>query len=94
MRRVHDRGGLPAGPIDRTVHAMAPWERLVNGLSGLLGAKGIARVDERRRAMENMDPRLYERLSYYERWVVGIETLLVEKGVATTEEIDRVSAGL
>ena len=94
MRRPHDRGGLPAGPINRSGHQLAPWEKRVDALSGLLGRKGLRRTDESRRAMENMDPALYVRLAYYERWVVGMETLLIEKGITTKEEIDRVAGKL
>jgi hypothetical protein len=88
VRKPHDRGGLPAGPIDRKPHGLAPWEKRVNALSGVLSAKGLRRVDEGRRAMENMDPQLYESIGYYSRWVVGMETLLVERGVLTREEVD------
>ena len=91
MRRVHDRGDLPAGPIPRSEHELAAWERRFNAVTGALGAKGIARVDERRRTMENMDLRLYETLPYYQRWVVGTEAILIEKGITTREEIDRIA---
>lgn len=92
--KPHDMGGRPAGPIDRVVHGQAPWEKRVNALTGLLGAKGLQITDERRRAMEDMNPELYRRLAYYERWVVGVETLLTEKGVTTKEEIDDRAASI
>jgi len=79
------------GPIKREEHGLAPWEQRVNAISSALSAKGLRRVDEGRRAMEDMDPALYQTLGYYHRWVVGMETLLVEKGVLTKEEIDRVA---
>lgn len=95
MRRAHDRGGWPGmGAIRRADHELADWEKRVNALSSALSAKGLRRVDEGRRAMEDMDPRLYETLGYYHRWVVGMETLLVEKGVLTKEEIDRVAGSV
>jgi nitrile hydratase beta subunit-like protein len=89
-RRVHDRGGWPdAGPIDRAEHIYTMWERRTDAIRGVLGAKGLIRTDELRRAVESIEPSQYEQLSYYERWLVAIEVLLIEKGLLTREEIDR-----
>ena len=88
-RRVHDRGGWPdAGPIERTEHAYTMWEKRTDAVRGILGSKQIIRTDELRRAVESIEPRQYEQLSYYERWTVAIEALLIEKGILTREEID------
>lgn len=87
-RRVHDRGGWPAGPIDRTEHDLAPWEKEVDALLQTL-PEDIISVDEFRRAMEGMEPEKYEALSYYARWVEAIESVLVEKGVLVRGELDR-----
>jgi nitrile hydratase subunit beta len=92
-RRVHDRGGWPdAGPIERTEHAYTMWEKRTDAVRGILGSKQIIRTDELRRAIESIEPRQYEQLSYYERWTVAIEALLIEKGILTREEIDRKTA--
>jgi Nitrile hydratase beta subunit len=89
-RRVHDRGGWPgAGPIDRTEHTYSMWERQTDAIRGVLGAKGLIRTDELRRAVESLELAQYEHLSYYERWIAAIEVLLIEKGLLTREEIDR-----
>jgi nitrile hydratase len=89
-RGHHDIGGLPgAGPIDRTEHELADWELLADALNQALGAKGIRRTDEMRRAREQMDPKAYRELSYYERWIFSMEMILAEKGILTSEEIDR-----
>jgi nitrile hydratase subunit beta len=89
-RRVHDRGGwADAGPIDRAEHAYSMWERRTDAIRGVLGAKGLIRTDELRRAVESIELAQYEQLSYYERWIVAIETLLIEKGLLTRAEIDR-----
>ena len=89
-RRVHDRGGWPnAGRIDRAEHAYSMWEKRTDAIRGVLGAKGIIRTDELRRAIESIEPAQYERLSYYERWITAVEALLIEKGLLTREEIDR-----
>ena len=97
MRKVNDRGGLPTeGPIDRGEHELTDWERRVDALSQLIGArgKGIRRVDESRRAIESIDPEQYELMGYYDRWLVSLETGLVEKNILTKEEIDRKTAEL
>ena len=94
-RGHHDVGGLPgAGPIDRTEHELADWELMADALNQALGAKGIRRTDEMRRAREQMDPKAYRDLSYYERWIGAIKLILVEKGVLTQQEIDRRIAAL
>ncbi len=97
MPRVHDRGGWPeAGPIEKTEHDLAMWEKRTDALLVLLASpeKRVIRVDELRRAIESLPPEQYETLSYYERWITAIETLLVEKGILTREEIDRKAESL
>ena len=95
MARVHDRGGWPSNePIDQSEHQLMDWERRVDALHGVLGAKGLRGVDEARRAIESLQPQQYEAMGYYERWAAAMEKLLVEKGVLTTEEIDRMTAQL
>ena len=89
-RRHHDVGGESgAGPIDQTEHQLSDWEILADVINQALGAKGIRRTDEMRRAREDMDKEFYRSLSYYERWIVSVETILAEKKILTTEEIDR-----
>ena len=88
--RAHDIGGRPdAGPIDRAEHELSAWEKRVDALRGALGARGLLRADELRRAIESLDPATYERLRYYERWTTAIEKIVVEKGFLTVEEIER-----
>lgn len=85
----HDIGGMPAGPVDRSEHQLSDWEILADAINQALGAKGIRRTDELRRAREDMDSELYRSLSYYERWIASAETILIEKKILTREEIDR-----
>ncbi len=87
--RINDRGGLPGGPIDRTEHRWADWEKTTDALLMLMQRKGIACVDEHRRAIESLPAEQYETHRYYAKWLAGIETLLVEKGILTRQEIDR-----
>ncbi len=88
MAGVHDLGGSPGGPIDKSQHETEDWERLADAVTIVLDKKGIKTTDEHRRAQESLPPEQYEALSYYERWVAATELLLVEKGVLTREEID------
>jgi Nitrile hydratase beta subunit. len=89
-RGHHDIGGLPgAGPIDQTEHQLSDWEILADAVNQALGACGVKRTDEMRRAREEMDSEVYRDLAYYERWIASIETILIEKKILTKEEIDR-----
>ncbi|HET8564777.1 MAG TPA: nitrile hydratase [Candidatus Binatia bacterium] len=91
-RGHHDIGGNPAGPIDHTEHVFSDWEILADAVNQALGAKGVKRTDEMRRAREEMDSEIYRSLTYYERWIASIETILIEKKILTREEIDRKQA--
>ena len=95
MTRVHDRGGWPTRePIDRSEHQLMDWERRMDALHAVLGAKGLRSTDEMRRAIESLPPEQYESLSYYERWTAALEILLLEKGVIRRDEVDRKAAQL
>ena len=90
VRGHHDIGGLAgAGAIDRAEHALSDWEILADAVNQALGARGIKRTDEMRRAREEMDSAAYRDMSYYERWIASIEAILIEKKILTKEEIDR-----
>ena len=92
MPRIHDRGGWPdAGPINKTEHDLAMWEKRTDALLVLLSSPDtkLIRVDELRRAIESLPPDAYERLSYYERWIAAIETLMLEKEVFSKEEVEQ-----
>jgi hypothetical protein len=90
-RGHHDIGGTErdAGPIDRSDHTLDDWEIVTDAVNQALGARGIKRTDELRRAREEMDSELYRSLSYYERWIASMENILIEKKILTREEIDR-----
>jgi hypothetical protein len=87
---LHDLGGSPGGPVDKSQHEVEDWERLADAVTIALDIKGIKTTDEHRRAIESLEN--YRELGYYERWVAAIEKLLVEKGILTREEIDVRSA--
>jgi len=90
MAGVHDMGGSPGGPIDKSQHEIEDWERLADAINIALGMKGLQTTDELRRAIESLEN--YKELSYYERWAAAAEKLLVEKGILTREEIDERAA--
>ncbi len=94
-RAHHDMGGRAAGPIDRSEHDYAHWEKEVDAIYQLLGGAGrkLLGVDELRRGIESLAPADYDRMSYYARWIASISAILVEKGVLSEAEIDaRVAA--
>ena len=88
--RAHDLGGQSAGPIERAEHEAEAWQNLVTALMYLLRDHcHLAKTDEMRRAIEDMNPEDYRRLGYFDKWAVGISTLVVEKGLMTADEITR-----
>ena len=82
-------GGLPAGPVERSEHDYADWERRVDAMAVLLSAKKMMTVDERRRVIETLAPEDYDRLAYYERWVVSLGQTLIQRGILTSAELAR-----
>ncbi len=84
-------GGRPAGPVERSEHDCALWEKRVDALLVLLGDKErrLIRVDELRRGIEGLGAKAYDEMSYYERWVASITGVLLGKGVITSDELGR-----
>lgn len=82
----HDMGGERAGAIDTTDHGMKFWEKQANALRSTASAKRIVRVDELRRAVEDLGDQYYK-LDYFERTTTALRTLLLEKGVITESEL-------
>lgn len=86
--RAHDLGGQPAGAVDRSEHEAEPWQNLVTALMYILRDRcGLAKTDEMRRAIEDLNPNDYRRLGYFDKWAMGISTLVVEKGLLGRDEI-------
>jgi hypothetical protein len=92
-RGHHDMGGLPAGPVGRTEHDYADWERRVDALmvllSGVFGGERLMTVDELRKNIEVLGPEAYDAMGYYERWVTAITQTMLQRGVITVEELAR-----
>jgi len=89
LRSHHDMGGLPAGPVERTEHDYAHWEKRVDALMVLLSRQKLLRVDELRRQIESLPPDAYDKMTYYERWIAAITRVLLERGVLTSDELGR-----
>jgi hypothetical protein len=82
-----DIGGKAAGPIDTVDHGMKFWEKQANALRNTLTSRKLVRLDELRRAAEDLGDRYY-RLGYFERTTEAMRNLLLEKGLFTRGELD------
>jgi hypothetical protein len=91
MHAHHDMGGLPAGPLDLSEHAYAPWEKRTHAMLILLAEprRGVMTVDELRRGIESLGAADYDRLTYYERWIASLANILLQKGIFTADELGR-----
>jgi hypothetical protein len=91
MHQHHDTGGQPAGPLDRSEHNYAPWEKRTHALMILLSepCRAVITVDELRRGIETLGEQEYDRLTYYERWIVSVANNLIAKDVITVDELGR-----
>jgi hypothetical protein len=89
-RAHHDLGGAAkfmCEPVDTAPHGLTEFDREVDALRGVLGAKQIMTVDELRRGIESIPEAEYHRLSYYRRWIRSITDNLLRKGVLTEAEL-------
>jgi hypothetical protein len=87
-RNPADIGGEEAGPIDPVDHGLKFWEKQANALRNTLTSGRIVRLDELRRAAEELGARYYE-LAYFERTTEAMRNLLLEKGLFTEAELER-----
>ena len=89
-RAHHDMGGvskLLCEPIDTEPHELTAFDREVDAIRQILGAKGVMSVDELRRGIEAIPEAEYHRLGYYERWIRSIADNLMARGVITEDEL-------
>ncbi len=90
-RAHHDIGGVPrflCEPIDRSSHALTGFDRKVDAIRGVLGAKGIMSVDELRAAIEAIPEEDYLALGYYERWLRAITAHLLARGTISAADLE------
>jgi hypothetical protein len=79
-------GGEPGGRIDTVDHGMKFWEKQANALRNTLTSRKLVRLDELRRAAEDLGGRYYE-LEYFERTTEALRTVLLEHGFFTEAEL-------
>jgi hypothetical protein len=91
MTAVHDLGGQPAGPVDRTEHEPTLFDQRVDAMIRLLThpSRAVFTVDAMRRAIETHTPEEYFGLTYYEKWLHAIRRLTLEQGVISEAELAR-----
>ena len=82
----HDMGGEPGGRIDTGDHGMKFWEKQANALRNTLTSRKLVRLDELRRAAEDLGSHYYE-LEYFERTTEALRTVLLEHGYFTEAEL-------
>jgi hypothetical protein len=87
MKRHHDMGGDPAGPVSLSDHPTEPWEKLITAIRAALRARGFDNLDETRRYIEDLPPADYDR-PYFQRWAEALVTELETKGITTRAEIE------
>jgi len=89
-RAVHDVGGLDFGPIDRSEHDLALWEKRTDAMLILLASKkNVFKIDAMRRVIEDYGQQEYDRTTYYQKWIRAIRNLIVEQEVVTAAEIEQ-----
>lgn len=81
-------GGAPAGAVEPSEHAADLFEKRVDALMMVCTAKGLFTVDGLRRALEEMGPDAFARMTYYERWMAAVTRNLLEAGAFTADELD------
>jgi hypothetical protein len=89
-RAMHDLGGVlqfMCERVDTEPHALTDFDREVDAIRQILGAKKVMSVDELRRGIESIPEVDYHRLSYYQRWIRSIAANLLEKGVLSEAEL-------
>ena len=84
-------GGQPAGPVQRTEHDYALWEKRIDAMLVLLAGKDrkLMTVDELRKNIESIGPDAYDKMTYYERWIHSIAQTLIQRGVISIDELGR-----
>lgn len=89
-RAMHDMGGVSkfmCDAVDVEPHALDDFDREVDAMRQLLGAKKVMSVDELRRAIEAIPEADYLRMSYYQRWIRAIADNMLARGVFTEAEL-------
>ncbi len=81
-------GGMEGDAIDLSGHDFALWEKRVDALMALCTSRGRFTVDGLRRAIEQMGPDAFDKMTYYERWISAVTQNLLETGAFTVDELN------
>lgn len=84
---VHDLGGQPDGPIDKSLHKPAFWEKRTHCTAECLAWRGAWVAEERRRRENDLGETLYFGTPYYARWLLAATKMLIDKGHITPDEL-------
>ena len=76
----------PGGAIDTIDHGMKFWEKQANALRSTLTRSKVLRLDELRRAAEDLGSRYYQ-LEYFERTTHALRQIRLERGYFTEAEL-------
>ena len=87
QRLPNDIGGLPADAIDRTEHALKPWEKRCHALADVLDYHKIISTEAKRRGVESLGSDVIAKLSYYERWIVAFANILFQQQILTPNDL-------
>jgi len=84
---VHDVGGQPDGPLDKSLHKLALWEKRTHCTAECLAWRGHWVSEERRRRENDLGETLYFGVPYYARWLLAATKMLIDKGHVTPDEL-------
>ncbi|KTD75302.1 SH3-like domain-containing protein [Legionella waltersii] len=84
---VHDVGGEPDGPLDKSEHKTAFWEKSTHCVAECLAWRGHWNAEERRRRENDLGETIYFGTPYYARWLLATAKMLIEKGYITPDEL-------
>eukprot|EP01033_Poteriospumella_lacustris_P005912 gene5912-4247_t len=96
---VHDVGGVVGldnnGFIDIKDKKLKHWELSVHALLVILASRKppLMSTDELRRAVEALEPTVYNSWDYYDRWGAAMTAILMERGVFTQTQWDHYLSG-
>ena len=84
---VHDVGGQPDEPLDKSLHTPDVWEIYTHATSECLAWRGHWVSEERRRRENDLGETLYFATPYYARWLLAATKMLLDKGFITPDEL-------
>lgn len=84
---VHDVGGEPDGPLDKSDHKSAFWEKSTHCVAECLAWRGHWCSEERRRRENDLGETIYFGTPYYARWLLAMTKMLLDKGFVTPDEL-------